>query len=250
MLKDVCTFIDGVFADFRTDDYSNNGLQLEAGAECSRVAFAVDACLETIEKAADAGAQLLVVHHGLSWGSGFRRISGLDARRFGLLFKRGLSLYACHLPLDAHPRLGNNAVIAAKLALKPTGSFFQCKGLDAGLVCELPAPIALGEILSRSLGAISTRSTVYDNSRGYAHSIGIVSGGGDSAILDCEHVGVDCLLTGEFSHQHYHEARELGVSVITCGHYDTENTGIKALMDEVASKMGMDCVFIDAPTGL
>ena len=117
-LREICDFLDSLFCGCRfEDDASNNGLQVEGAPEVRTVAFAVDACRATIERAIDAGAGMLVVHHGLSWGGGLRRITGIDAVRIGLCMKDGLSLYAMHLPLDAHPEIGNNAVLAARMGL-------------------------------------------------------------------------------------------------------------------------------------
>ncbi len=251
----VSGFIKGWLGDYWIDDeYSRNGLQVDAGrdvdAEVTRVAFAVDACLETIEKAAEAGAQMLVVHHGISWGSGIARIDGITAERVSALFRHGVSLFACHLPLDAHPEFGNNAVIAKRLGLKVTDWFYESHGLKLAALCELESPMRFDELAARAKEAISQRTAAYDNSGGTVNTIAILSGSGDSAIDEGSKVPFDCLVTGEFQHKYFHEAAEMEVSVLSCGHYDTEVTGIQELMKIVERCCKLEAVFIDAPTGL
>ena len=251
----ICGFIKGRLGDCWIDDeISRNGLQVDAtpgvDVDVTRVAFAVDACLETIEKAADAGAQMLVVHHGISWGNGFARINGIVAGRVSSLFRHGMSLFGCHLPLDAHPEFGNNAVIAKRLGLTVTDWFYEYHGLKVGAICNLETPMAFAELATGAREGISSRTVAYDNSNGSICKIGIVSGGGESAIYECAKLGLDCLITGEFRHQFFHDAEELGVSVLNCGHYDTETTGIKELMKIVEKGCQVETVFIEAPTGL
>lgn len=232
-------------------EYSNNGIQVEASEEADCVAFAVDACQETIDKAIALGAQMLVVHHGISWGNGFARIDGVIASRIGAMFKGGLTLFGCHLPLDGHPVLGNNAVIAKRLGFEVTSQFCQCHGMNIGAVCALPKPIQFAELLSLATERISSNTAGYDFSKdGMISSIGIISGSGDSGIDDCARLGIDCLLTGEFNHAEFHNAKESRVSMLQCGHYDTERTGIQELMNQVGKDLKVKTVFIEAPTGL
>ena len=249
-LSKLCDWLGGVFGDYTCEDYSNNGLQVEGAADVRKIAFAVDACLETIEKAASEGADMLFVHHGLSWGGGFKRLTGMDAVRFRALFNSNLSLFAMHLPLDAHKEIGNNTVLAQRMGLTVTSTFCQCYGMDIGMVCKLDAPVPLEKLLDRALSNISATAKLTDNSQGVANGVAFVSGGGDFAIEMCKEAGADCLVTGEFMHQRWHLAHELGVSVISAGHYDTENTGVKALMAKVQAELPLETIFIEAPTGL
>ena len=251
----VSGFIKGWFGDYWIDDeYSLNGIQVDASpnveAEVTRVAFAVDACLETIERAAEAGAQMLVVHHGISWGSGIARIDGITAERVSALFRHGVTLFACHLPLDAHHEFGNNAVIAKRLGLKVTDWFYESHGLKLAALCELESPMRFDELAARAKEAISPRTAAYDNFGGTVNTIAILSGSGDSAIDKCPKVPFDCLITGEFQHKYFHDAAEMEVSVLSCGHYDTEVTGIQELMKIVERCCKLETVFIDVPTGL
>ncbi len=251
----LCGYIKGRFGEFWIDDeYSRNGLQVDANpnveTEVRCVAFAVDACLETIEKAAEAKAQMLVVHHGISWGHGFARIDGITAGRVAALIRNGVSLFACHLPLDAYPVFGNNAVIAKRLGFKVCDWAFESNGLKLGAVCRFDSPMPFTELAARAKETISHGTVAYDNSEGTIYSLGIVSGGGDFAIHECAERGIDCLLTGEFRHQFFHDAAELGVSVLACGHYDSEHTGIQELMKIIGDDCNVETVFIEAPTGL
>ena len=249
-LNELCDWLWGVFGDCKCEDESNNGLQVEGSADVKRIAFAVDACMETIEKAAAQGADMLFVHHGLSWGSGFKRFTGMDAARFRALFTSNLSLFAMHLPLDAHKEIGNNAVLAKRLGLTVTSTFCKYHGMDIGMVCKLDAPLPLDKLLDRARSNISADSKLTDNTQGVAHGVAFVSGGGDFAIDMCREAGADCLVTGEFMHQRWHNAQEQGVSIIATGHYDSENTGVKALMAKVQAELPLETLFIEAPTGL
>lgn len=249
-LNEITDWLQNVFADYQCDDYSNNGLQVEASADVTKVAFAVDGSLQSMERAVEANAQLLVVHHGISWGNGFARVTGTDAQRFAVMFKGGLSLYGMHLPLDAHLRLGNNAVIAEKMALKDIERFYQVKGMEIA-VSGIPDGIdSLKEINDRLLEAgVSDRTVVMDNSNGKVSRVGVVSGQCGDMFDICRRNGIDCLITGEMLHSAYHSAKENGVSVIAAGHYATETWGVRALMPEMAA-LGLDTIFIDVPTGL
>lgn len=249
-LNELCNWLWGVFADYTCEDYSNNGLQVEGAAEVKRIAFAVDACLETFTKAAEQGADMLFVHHGLSWGNGFKRFVGADAARFRALFASNLSLFAMHLPLDAHKEIGNNAVLAQRLGLTVTSTFCRYHGMDIGMVCKLDAPVPLVDLLGKVRATISPDAKLTDNTQGLAHGVAFVSGGGDFAIDMCRDAGADCLVTGEFLHQRWHNALEQGVSILSTGHYDSENTGVKALMAKVQAELPLETVFIEAPTGL
>lgn len=229
-------------------DASNNGLQVEGNGHLSTVAFAVDACDAVFSEAIALGADALVVHHGISWGDGIKYITGQTCRRIAMLIKAGISLYAYHLPLDWHPELGNNAVIARVLGLVHTEEFCRYGGIDIGRWGRLAEP------RERDSWAMDVEKVLQTNCRlsgpaGPVSTVGIVSGGGASAVRDCAVLGIDCLLTGEFSHQYVHDALELGVSVVAAGHYRTEVWGVQALMERVSRETDLRCCFIDRPTG-
>ncbi len=250
-LNDITHFLDETFAGLAPQDFSNNGLQLDAGvADVRKIAFAVDVCQKTFDMAVASGAQLLFVHHGFSWGGGVKYLNGITGKRVATLMKSGISLYASHLPLDAHPVYGNNAVLARMLDLQDVKPFFSYHGTNIGCYGRLPKPMELSEIASIIDEKLQANSRVFSVADKLMTTIGIVSGGGDDAIDECASLGIDCLLTGEFRHQCYHPAMEMGVSVIASGHYATETTGVKAIMELIATNFDVETIFLDAPTGL
>ena len=249
-LEQLATIYDSVYQNLASDDCSNNGLQVEASDEIHKVAFAVDACLDTFEKAARAGADLLVVHHGISWGGGLKRLDGYSARRLSVLFENHISLYAQHLPMDMHPVLGNNAVLSDILQIQERVPFFEDHGQVIGFSGMLPHPMTPAAIAWVLNDALDTHAAIPVDGHAPIHSIGIVSGGGADAIFDASRQKLDALLTGEFTHEFYHPASEQGLSVIAAGHYATETTGPRAIMKYTSQNTDLECVFIDSPTGL
>ena len=250
-LLEIKRFLDETFAGLAPQDFSNNGLQLDSGVvDVRKMAFAVDACQKTFDMAAANGAQLLFVHHGFSWGGGIKYLNGYTGRRIATLMAGGVSLYASHLPLDMHPVHGNNAVLCRMLDLQDVKPFFAYHGTNIGCYGCLPKPMELSEIASIIDEKLQTNSRVFAAADKPMTTVGIVSGGGDDAIDECASLGIDCLLTGEFRHQCYHPAMEMGVSVIASGHYATETTGVKAVMELIAASFDVETIFLDVPTGL
>lgn len=253
-LAELTAFLDselslGAFA----GDLSNNGIQVAGGdQEITKAVFAVDAVLETIEYAEDAKADFLFVHHGISWGSGWRRITGVDAKRIGLLFNAGITLYAAHLPLDAHPELGNNAGICKILGAKGLAPFCMVDGNNIGFTGSLSRKTAIETLVKKIKGSLGdVECNFYGDPDLKAQKIAVVSGGcGETVLLQAAEAGADLVVTGEFKHQLYHLARELGLSVIAAGHYATETVGVKAVMEKVSSEFGIEVEFADCPTGL
>jgi len=236
------------------DDPSNNGLQFAGADAVTRAIFAVDASAELFRIAAERGAQFLFVHHGISWGSGIRRIDGILAGRITLLARNGISLYAAHLPLDAHPRFGHNARLADMIGLTDRSTFGSYHGKAIGFRGVLPeetTPAALAERLDRALPSSGPWRIVGDQGQ-TVRSVGVISGGGawpelfDDIALD----HIDCLVTGEATHEVYHPAKETGTAILTLGHYRSETPGVFAVMDLVKSKYGIEAEFVDLPTNL
>ncbi len=231
------------------EDRSNNGLQVEGVRTVERVAFAVDASLAAFEAAVAAGAQLLVVHHGLFWGEPIM-LTGIHRRRIQALLAAGVSLYAVHLPLDFHSQLGNNAVLARWLGLQEAGPFGQYKGHPAGVAGSLPQTVSLNTFAARveeALGEPVIRIWPFGPSE--VRRVGIVSGGAGFLLDQAAEAGVHVYLTGEMSHSAYHQAQELGLNVVFGGHYATETAGLKALADQLAREFGLETIFLDLPTG-
>ncbi len=232
-------------------DSSNNGLQVDAGtADVTRVVFGVDACQALFAAAAKRGAQLVVVHHGLSWRDQFRRLRGLTARRLEALFKNGVSLYASHLPLDAHPELGHNAQLAKMLGIADSAPFFEYGNIAIGRAGTLPEPLTPAALAAQIEKRLDTRCTVYPGRTKRIKKIGIVSGGGGDCAETAAELGCDAILTGEITHAHWHLLKETGLTGIAAGHYATETPGLKALMQRLKRDCQVACDWVDLPTGL
>ena len=230
-------------------DSSMNGLQVEASSEVRKVALAVDACRESISRAARRDADLLIVHHGLFWG-GMVPITGIMAARVKALLDRNVSLYAAHLPLDCHPEIGNNSRIASVLGIGETEHFGKYAGVDIGLCGKLSRPLKIEGLRRKLAGILDSPVQTFTFGPAVVRKLGIVSGGGASLTQAAAEAGCDALLTGETSHSSYHTARENGISLIFAGHYASETFGVKALGELIKEKLGLQTFFIDLPTGL
>ncbi len=247
---ELITYLDDYLRVREIEDASQNGLQVEGPEEVSDVAFAVDACQASFERAVAAGVQLLVVHHGLFWDKPIRLV-GPWFRRVRALIAGGCGLYAAHLPLDVHQVVGNNAELARLLELERTHSFGEYHGTTIGLggVLDPPVPLrTLAERLERATGAPCLR--VLEGGPERASRVGCISGGAASMIDQVAKAGFDTFVTGETSHGRYHEAAEYGLNVIYGGHYATETLGVKALARHLEATFGLETTFLDIPTGL
>lgn len=235
---------------FRKIDDSLNGVQVGRSAgPVTRVAFSVDACAETIRRAAEEEAQVLFVHHGLFWGSP-ARIEGALLERVRALVDRDMALYACHLPLDAHPEYGNNAVLARMLGLSEVKPFGVYKGVTLGFQGSLDPPLTLEEAVRRILPDGSKPRTVLPFGPGGIRSAAVVSGGAPHELFEAVEEGLDLYVTGEPSHSVYHAAQEAGINFLAAGHYATEVWGVRAVAEKLARETGVETVFVEVPTGL
>jgi dinuclear metal center YbgI/SA1388 family protein len=232
-------------------DYSTavNGLQLaNRKGEVSQVVAAVDATLPVVKKAIAAGADLLIVHHGMFW-SGLQPWTGATFERMSLAIENNLAIYSVHLPLDVHPELGNNAQIAKAIQLTPSGGFLDYKGMSVGVTCD--AELDLDEVISRFTTALDGgRVHVCAGGPKKTRKIGISSGGSGSEVAAAAKAGVDTFITGEGPHWSYTLAEELGINVLYGGHYATETFGVKALAQHLQNQFGLPWTFVDHPTGL
>ncbi|MDV3104199.1 Nif3-like dinuclear metal center hexameric protein [Thermococcus waiotapuensis] len=246
---ELVTFLDGYLQVSAYPDKSSNGLQVEGKGEVERVAFAVDTTLRTIEKAAKAKADMLVVHHGMIWG-GLSYITGVHYKRLRALFESGINLYVAHLPLDAHPELGNNAGLLRLLGLEPKGPFGEYRGLSIGFWGEFEEAHSIEKIAGMIAERLDTAVKTYGFGKREIKTVGAVSGAGAFALEEAWRKGVDLLITGELGHADYLMAMDLPQSVLVAGHYKTETLGVKALMGLLREKFGLEVFFIDEPTGL
>ena len=230
-------------------DKSSNGLQVEGKEDVERVAFAVDTTLRTIERAVNGKADMLVVHHGMIWG-GLNYITGIHYKRLKALIESGLNLYVAHLPLDAHPEVGNNVGLLKLLGLEPKGPFGEYKGLSIGFWGEFEEPQPIEKVAQIIAEKLDTTVRTYEFGRREIKTVGAISGAGAFALEEAHRKGIDLLVTGEFGHADYLTAIDLPQSVLVAGHYKTETLGVKALMEVVRERFGLDVFFIDEPTGL
>ncbi len=245
-LHDIVGFLDEFLKVDEWKDKSRNGLQVEGKEDVNRVAFAVDACMEVFER---AKADMIVVHHGLIW-DGIDYVRGIVRRRLKFLLENEISLYAVHLPLDAHPSIGNNVQILKALDLEPSESFGVYQGKEIGYIGFYDEPLHLNDVLEMIKSRINPNSTVLRFGKEEVKSVGVVSGIGSFALGEAMERGVDLFITGEQDHSVYHLAKEGGINVVFAGHYATETFGVKALMKVVGQEFDVDVFFIDVPTGL
>jgi dinuclear metal center YbgI/SA1388 family protein len=234
---------------FASIDDSLNGIQVGRGpGPIEKVAFAVDACAESIRRAAEAGAQVLFVHHGLFWGRP-APLDGALRRRVKLLLDADLALYACHLPLDEHPEQGNNAVLARILGLVDREGFGEHRGRLLGYAGRLDPPLSLDQALRRILPDGSSPLSLIPGAASSIRRAAVVSGGGASDVREAIAKGIDLFVTGESSHTVYHEVVEAGIHFLAAGHYATEVWGVRAMAERLAGE-AFKTFFIDLPTGL
>ncbi len=229
----------------RIDDYSPNGLQVEASTEVTRIATGVTANLAFIDAAAAFRAELCVVHHGLYWNGAPATAVGPLGRRLRHLFAAGLSLAAYHLPLDAHLEVGNAAGVARVLGLAELRPAFPYKGAPTGLVGRFATPVPLGELSTR-LAAISERALVFEGGPEAIRTVGIVTGGAPRVASDAARLGLDLFITGEASEYTQATAREERINIAACGHHRTEVFGPRALAEALRVAFpGVEVAFLD-----
>ena len=231
-----------------------NGLQVENSGTITRVVAAVDASQATIDglSAGLAGA-LLLVHHGLLW-DGNVPLTGRRYRRVAALLEQDAALYAAHIPLDLHPEVGNNVVLAERLGIEVGGWFGEYRGSPIGVWgmggARHPTREGLVDEVNRALGTFTPGARLIPGGPERVSRIGIITGGAGSMIGAARDAGLDTYITGEGAHHTYFDAMELGINAIYAGHYATETVGVKALAEHCAAKFGLPWEFHDHPTGL
>jgi len=245
-LKTIVEFLD---KELRIEDFkdsSNNGLQVENSGKIKRVCCGVDASMEFFEAAKAEGADLLICHHGLSWGASLAHITDLNYRRIKFLIDHDIALYASHLPLDAHPRYGNNAVIAKALGLRKLKPFGIYNGSYIGFEGCLPKPMSYAAFKKKVGGVMGEASLqTMDFGKKKVQSVAIVSGGAAGAAGEAGQKGIDVYVSGEPGLVAYSLAQEYGINAIFAGHYATEVFGVHALGDLLQKKFAIAAKFLD-----
>lgn len=237
-------------ADAPDETNAVNGLQVENGGTVDRIVAAVDASLEAIENAAPAGGAggtLLLVHHGLFW-DGNVPLTGRRFRRVRALFDRNIALYSAHIPLDLHPDVGNNIVLARRVELEPEGWFGEYRGQRLGVFGRLELPRE--ELVARLDRQLTTEAKLIPGGPATTGRVGIVTGSGGGFIAEAIAAGIDTLVTGEGAHHTYFDAMELGVNLIYAGHYATEQVGVQALAQHLGLRFELPWEFHRHPTGM
>ncbi|NLE76183.1 MAG: Nif3-like dinuclear metal center hexameric protein [Chloroflexi bacterium] len=246
---ELVTYLDGLLRVQEISDPSQNGLQVEGAAEVETVAFTVDASQAAFEAAAAAGAQMLVVHHGLFWGQSLL-VRGVHARRLRALWGVDMSLYAAHLPLDMHPTLGNNAGLADILDLQDRVPFGLHQGVTIGVGGRLPLARPLAQVAASLEPSLGQPLATWPFGLGLVRRVAICSGRAPDLLFEAAESGYDLFLSGETSHQAFHQARERAIHVIFGGHYRTETVGPKLLMEHLRGRFQVRTAWLDLPTGL
>jgi dinuclear metal center YbgI/SA1388 family protein len=254
-LAQIAGHLDAMLRTAEIPDYPGamNGVQVEHTGPVTRCAVAVDVSLRTIDATIANGANLLIVHHGMFWG-GAQPLRGRAFERVRRLIAHDVAVYASHLPLDLHPIIGNNALLARELGLVPSGGFARFQSIDVGVSGECDVETAS---LAARCAAIAAREgghlvLVGDAPSRRTRRWAICTGAGASSetLREAAAAGVDTLIVGEGPHHTAVDAPELGIAVLYAGHYATETFGVRALGEEVERAFGIPWSFVAAPTGL
>lgn len=263
-LSEIVTYLDDYLhvAEVPDSPGAINGLQVENDGTVNRIVAAVDASLRTIGRIGEMGEMggtFAIVHHGLLW-DGNVPVTGRRYRRLRALMDHNIALYAAHIPLDVHPEVGNNVVLAERLGVKIEGWFGQYRGIPLGVYGQVPHALESREVLREELGRI------LDEERGARERtappalipggpervkrIGIITGAAGSMVADAKAAGLDTFITGEGNHHTWFDADEWGINLLYAGHYATETLGVQALASHLSDQFDLPWEFHDHPTGL
>ena len=242
VLVDYC---DGLLEADRFNDYCPNGLQVEGREEVTRLVSGVTASQALIDSACAQQADLLLVHHGYFWKGEDPTVTGIKRRRVSKLLQAGINLLAYHLPLDAHPELGNNAQLASRLGLLEEGRFGDGHGPDLACFGTMQEPMSERELAARILAVLGREPLVVGEGPAVIKSIGWCTGAAQSYLESAARRGLDAFISGEVSEPSVHIAREYGIHYFAAGHHATERYGVQALGEHLAGRFGIQHTFID-----
>ena len=246
--KDLDVFFTDLLNPSSFNDYCPNGLQIEGSEQINKIAFAVSATRDSIDQAVKLQADTLVVHHGLFWKfHGTRTLTGSFAKRTFPLVRNNINLFAYHLPLDAHPEIGNAAVLGQLIGCQQQSAFGDYKGSPTGIKGLLEKPLSAKE-LRLKLQTVLNHHVILaspDESQ-LITSVGIITGGANSDWILAQQAGLDAYITGEISEHDWHESQENGIHMFAGGHNATEKNGVLSLMERLRTQCDLECVFIDS----
>jgi dinuclear metal center YbgI/SA1388 family protein len=248
-LSDIVSYTDRFLRIRDVGDWDNalNGLQVENSGRVTRIGAAVDVSTRVLTEAAEQDVDLLIVHHGLFW-PGLQPVRDALRRQLRIAFENDIALYSAHLPLDIHPRLGNNAQLVAAIGLKSARPFLEEKGQPVGL--KIRVSLSRSELVSKLQKALNVPVKGFGLGPKRTRAIGVVTGGAGSEIYRMAEEGIDTFITGEAPHWAALAAEELGVNLLLGGHYATEVFGVKALAGHLSKRFRVPWQFIDCPRGL
>ena len=240
--EELLGYLDELLEPGKYRDYCPNGLQVEGCAEVRRVVAGVTASQALLDAAVARGADTVLVHHGYFWKGDEGRVTGILRRRLGTLIGHDINLLAYHLPLDAHPRLGNNAQLACRLGWQAEGRFGE---QNIAWLGALPEPSTLASLAGKVADVLGRTPLVIGDGQRTIRRIAWCSGGAQGYFEQAIALGVDAYVSGEISEQTVHLARESGVAYLAAGHHATERFGVQALAGHLAETFGLDCQFVD-----
>lgn len=247
--KDVVNYLDQYLRVREIPDSSLNGLQVQGRNEIRTIGLAVDACLESFEQAREAGVDMLIVHHGLFWGEP-QPLIGSHYERVKLLIEAGINLYCAHLPLDAHPEVGNNAQLAEKLGMQVEYYFGSYKGTPIAVYARTPRKTTAEALLEKLQQILGDHVRLDAFGPQTFRNVGICSGAGALFIPEAKNLGIDAFITGEPRHSFYHYAREEKMHIYYGRHYETEILGLQALGKHLEETLKLPTRFFATPTNI
>ncbi len=247
--SELVAYLDNLLDIRAISDFGPQGLQIQGQEEVTKLAVAVDAAHEAIDGALAAGAEMLLVHHGIFWGPS-KRLAGAFGNKVRRFFDANLNLYAAHLALDVHPEFGNNAELCRLLGLTVVGRYFNYKGLDVGFIAVPSQSVSFQTLVQRFTDALQPPLRVQAFGPEEVRQVAVCSGDAARSMEEAHDLGCDTLVTGELDYTMARAAEELGMNVLYGGHYATETLGVQALARHLADQFGLPWVFVDAPVPL